>query len=299
MLSHNDKKGIALCILSTAGIALQDALSKKLLEHLPIAQIIFSRHLVFTLFVVWWLSRHGRGIAELWHTLRRSKNIPMQLLRSTLMVLEIAVFFWGLQYVGIAEAHAVFMLFPILASLLAAPLLNEQLTRRKLLALLIGFIGALLIIRPGSGVFHPALLIILAAAVIFALYHVITRRTATRDGFDISMAYMAVIALLWSAPPGIVSWNSDAPMWIWPLLALATLVGIIVHLLIVKSLEYAPASLLQPYNYTLVGWAILFGWIFYGELLDALRIAGIVIVLAAGLYMLNDKTPGAAPHRRE
>ena len=291
MLSSNDKKGIFLCILSTACIVLQDVLSKKLLEFFPVGQIILVRHIVFVLFAVWWLARRGGGIAAFGRAFRRSSNIPIQLLRCSLMVMEIFVFFWALRYVGVAEAHAVFMLFPILTALLAALLLREQLTRRKLVALALGFAGAMLIIRPGGDAFNPALLVTLGAAFLFALYNVTTRHVAGRDSFDVSMVYMATVALLWSAPPGLLGWNSEAPPLLWWLLALATVVGIVVHLLIVKSLEYASASLLQPYNYTLVGWALLFSWVFYGEVLDMLSIAGIVIVLAGGLYMLGGKTP--------
>lgn len=288
MLSAADKKGIALCILSTTCIALQDAISKKLLGYFSISQIIFVRHVVFVAFAVWWLSRRG-GLENFFAAFRRARSIPMQIFRSSLMVLEIAVFFLALRHIGIAQAHAVFMLFPILTTLLAWLLLGETLSRRKIVALLLGFAGALLIIRPGSEQFHPALLITLAAAFLFALYNVVTRSATARDGFGTSMAYMASVALLWSAPAGIATWSSEAPPEIWLLLALVTAVGISVHLLIVKSLEYAPASLLQPYNYTLVGWAILFGWLFYGETLDLAHIAGILMVLFAGLYMLGGK----------
>lgn len=296
MLSANEKKGIALCILSTTFIAFQDVVSKKLLGTFSVSQVIFVRHIVFVMFAIWWVSRRG-GIANYFATFRRAASVKMQLLRSSLMVLEIAVFFWGLQYVGIAEAHAVFMGFPILATLLAALLLREQLTPRKIIALAAGFIGALLIIRPGSSAFDPALLIILGAAFLFALYNVITRATA-RDGFDVSLVYMSLVALVWSAPAGLATWHHDAPPEIWLLFAFATLIAIAVHLLIVKSLEYAPASLLQPYNYTLVGWAILFGWLFYDEVLDGLHFAGIFIVLAAGLYMMGfprSRKPPAKP----
>ncbi|MCH9757906.1 MAG: DMT family transporter, partial [Proteobacteria bacterium] len=288
MLTADDKKGIALCILSTICIALQDIMSKKLLGYFSIGQIIFVRQVVFLFFAIWWLSRR-HGIGNFFSAFRRASNIPMQILRSSLMVLEIAVFFSALRYVGVAEAHAVFMLFPILATLLAWLLLGEALTKRKLIALFLGFIGALLIIRPGSQAFEPALLIVLCAAFLFALYNVLTRRATARDGFDISLVYMATVGLLWSIPVGVTSWESNVPPQVWLLLALVTVTGIVVHLLIVKSLEYAPASLLQPYNYTLIGWAMLFAWLFYGELLDALHIVGIAIVLAAGLYMLGSK----------
>ncbi|WOV91077.1 MAG: DMT family transporter [Candidatus Zeuxoniibacter abyssi] len=284
MKTENFKKGVALCLLSTLVIAGQDTMSKTLVQHLSLGQIVMVRHIFFVAFALWWIMRDGNGIDGL----RRafvSVNRNMQILRSVLMTTEILVFFAGLQYIGVAQAHAVFSLFPILATLMAALLLREKLNAKSMAALALGFVGALLVIRPGGDVFEPGALIILAAAFLFALYNVITRFSTHRDGFKTSMAYMAFIGLIISTPWGLYDWRPIPNELILTLLITLCFSGTAAHLLIVKSLEYASASALQPYNYAIVGWAALFGWLFYGELLDSLHTLGIVIIVTGGLIM--------------
>ena len=284
MAMSPQSKGIALCLLSTLLIVLQDSMSKKLLQEFSIAQIIFIRHIGFVLFAWWWAVRRE---GYFWRLFGNARRPTMQVLRSVLMVAEIYVFFIGLREIGVAQAHAIFMLFPIWTTLMASLFLREALSLRIFIALALGFLGALLIIRPGSAVFQAASLTIVLASVLFGLYHVVTRYAASRDGFRTSMAYMAVVGLLVSAPPGLWQWRPIVGGEMMLLMFLLTISGIIVHLLIVKSLEYASASVLQPYNYALVGWAALFGWLFYGERLDWLHYAGIGVILCGGLLMMG------------
>ena len=131
MKTENFKKGVALCLLSTLVIAGQDTMSKTLVQHLSLGQIVMVRHIFFVAFALWWIMRDGNGIDGL----RRafvSVNRNMQILRSVLMTTEILVFFAGLQYIGVAQAHAVFSLFPILATLMAALLLREKLNAKSM-----------------------------------------------------------------------------------------------------------------------------------------------------------------------
>lgn len=287
MTISDKNKGIALCLLSSLIVVTQDALSKELLQHFAIAQIIFLRQLVFILFSFWWVTRGGGGWRRFCGVFAATKGVKLQVLRSVMMVAEIGVFFWGLRYVGIAKAHSIFMLFPILATLIAVLWLREEATKILAFALLAGFAGAMLIIRPGSGVFQPEALIILLASSMFALYNVMTRRATERDGFAVSMVYMGVIGALATAPFAFYFWQPSSDPLHWLLMGLLTITGAAAHLLIVKSLEYAPASVLQPYNYVLVVWAVLFGWIFFGEVLDLLDTLGIFIILFSGLALMS------------
>ena len=280
-------KGIFLCLLSSLVIASQDAISKELLQHFSIAQIIFLRQIVFVLFSFWWAARSG-GWRRYVAAFAATKGMKMQIARSVLMVVEIGVFFWGLRYIGLAKAHSIFMLFPILATLIAVIWLREEMTRAIGVALAIGFTGVVLIIRPGGGAFQVESLIILLAAFLFATYHVMTRFATARDGFVVSMVYMGLVGMLISAPFGVYFWQHSSDPWHWLLMAILTLTGITAHLLIVKSLEYAPASVLQPYNYAIVAWAILLGWIFFGEVLDGLHFAGIAAIFFSGLLVIGD-----------
>ncbi len=283
----NQSKGIAICLLSTLCIVLQDSLSKHMLQQFSIAQIIFVRHIGFIIFAWWWAMTTEKTPLAFFNLFKRAKNPWMQVLRSVLMVIEIAVFFTGLQYIGIAKAHALFMLFPILATLMAIPILKESVGIKEVIALLLGFTGAMFIIRPGSGVFEIHSLIIVGAAFLFALYNVITRFSTITDGFRVSMVYMSTIGLIASAPLGIAQWETPTTPTLWLLIILLTISGILCHLLIVKSLEYTKASVLQPYNYVLIGWAALFGWLFYGELLDIYDYIGILCMLCGGLFMMG------------
>ncbi|MFG0465372.1 DMT family transporter [Pseudomonas putida] len=274
-------RGIGLCLLAMLVFASQDAITKVLVQDFAVAQFVMVRYWLFVVFALAYTHWCG-GIAAA----ARSRHPWLQLLRSLLAVGEIAIFSLGLRYLGLAESHALFAIFPLLALALARLWLGEQIGLRRWLAAAVGFLGTLIILRPGLGLFEPAALVPLSAALSFAVYNLVTRRVSQADGFSTNMLYMAVVGALASSAFGLPVWRAPSPSE-WGLLGVLSVSGIVAHLLLIKALAYAPAAVLQPFNYSLLVFATLIGLLVFGEFPDALTLVGAALVLAGGLYAIG------------
>ncbi|MCY1547204.1 Riboflavin transporter [compost metagenome] len=179
-------------------------------------------------------------------------------------------------------------MFPLLTLALAGLLLGEPIGPRHWLAAIVGFIGTLVILRPGFGIFEPAALIPLFAAMAFAAYNLLSRRISQADSFATNMLYMAAVGTIASSCFGIPVWLSPSATE-WLLLAVYSFAGVVAHLLLIKALEYAPASVLQPFNYTLLVFATLVGLLVFNEFPDLFTIAGGALVLAGGMLAMRAK----------
>jgi len=280
------RRGVVLCLLAMLVFASQDGITKFLVKDFSIAQLLMVRYWVFVVvaigFVAW---RGGVRVAA------RSALPWLQIIRSLLALGEAALFGWGLQHLGLAESHALFSVFPILTLALAGLLLGEFIGLRRWIAVIVGFAGTLVILRPGLGLFDPAALIPLLAALTFAAYNLLSRRISQADSFATNMLYMAVVGAIASTCFGIPAWLPPSPME-WALLGIYAVAGMIAHLFLIKALEYAPAAVLQPFNYTLLVFATLVGLLVFGEFPDIWTIAGAALVLAGGVFAAS--TPRAA-----
>lgn len=288
--SRSHRIGIFLCLLALFIIACQDGLTKFLIRDYPVAQLVMFRFWMFAGFAAIFASlRGGLGAAA------RSRRPLLQIFRSLIFVSEIGLFAFGLHYLGLAEIHALIATFPLIATALAIPILGEHVGWRRWLGVTIGFAGALTIVRPGLGVFQWPALIPLGCAFLFAIYNLTTRLVSFRDSFETSTLYMAVIGCVAATLVGLPQWRMpDAQGWL--LLAVFSSMGIVGHMLFVKALEFAPASLLQPFNYTLMVWATLIGFAVFGELPDFWTIAGAALIVGGGGYVIwRERRLGRTP----
>lgn len=278
--ARSHRTGILLCLLALFTFACQDALSKVLVRDYAVSQIIMVRFWAFAVFAIVYVSLRG-GLAGA----MRSRRPWLQIFRSALLIAEMIVFILALRHIGLADIHALFATFPLMATLLAVPVLGEAVGWRRILGVLAGFAGALVIVRPGTGLFDPAALIPLAAALMFALYNLMTRLASFHDGFETSMFYLAVVGCVCATAAGLPFWKTpDATGW--QLLAAVSCTGIVSHMMLIKALEYAPASLLQPFNYTLLVWASVIGFFAFGELPDGWTVAGATLIVGSGGYVI-------------
>ncbi|MDA8022102.1 MAG: DMT family transporter [Gammaproteobacteria bacterium] len=270
---------IGMLLIATLFFASQDALTKHLVQTLPASQIVAVRFFFFALFALAYVRRRT-GIRAAF----RSRHAPLQICRGLLLSGEIIVFAYAIQFLGLAEMHTLFACFPLLVTALSAPLLGERVGWRRWLAVICGFIGTLIILQPGRGVFDPAALIALCAALMFALYNLLTRKVARDDSFDTSLAYMGVVGFVGAMLIAPFYWtpvNATEAAW---LLCIST-TSIIGHLLLIKSLELAPAVILQPFNYFILVWAMIIAFLLYGEVLSAASLFGAAIVVASGVFI--------------
>lgn len=275
-------KGILFCLAAMLAFASQDAVTKILVKDMPVAQIVMVRYWVFALFALIWVMRTG----SILHAIKAT-SLRLQVLRSILSIAEIALFNIALRYLGLAEAHSLMAVFPLLAIALAVPILKERVSRSCWLAVAIGFLGTLIILRPGLDVFKLASLIPLSAALCFAGYHVVTRQvTSSGDSFNTNVLYMALIGCLGASVFGVPSWQAPSnEQWGW--LAVISILSVVAQLLLVKALEYAPASVLQPFNYSLLVFATAIGFVVFGELPDLWTVLGAGVVILSGLYVIH------------
>lgn len=277
--SNANMRGILLLIVATIVFAAQDAITKGLTNQLPVAQIVFVRFTAFTVMALCVVRMRMPLLKAL-----RSKVPGKQIVRCLMMCAEVGLFTFALRYIGVAEIHAIFSCFPLFIVALSGPILGESVGWRRWSAVGIGFVGTLIILRPGTGVFEPTALLAILCALIYAMYNLMTRLVSRHDRFETSLLYFGVVGMVASAIPAALVWKTPSGEAAW-LLAGVCLCSMTSHLLLIKALELAEANVLQPFNYLILVWAMLMGWVFYGEVLDAFAIAGAVLVTASGLYI--------------
>jgi len=278
------RRGIGLCLLAMLIFASQDGITKFLVRDFAVAQLLMVRYWTFLLAAIAFLAWRGGARAA------TCSAMPLlQVLRALLALGEAALFGWGLRHLGLAESHALFAVFPLLTLALAGVLLGEAIGIRHWIAAVVGFAGTLVILRPGVGLFEPAALIPLLAALTFAAYNLLSRRISQADSFATNLLYMAVVGAVASSCFGIPAWLPPSPTE-WALLGVYAVTGMIAHLLLIKALEYAPAAILQPFNYSLLVFASLVGLLVFGELPDIWTIAGAALVLAGGMYAARTRS---------
>ncbi len=275
-----DRRGILICIVAMAAFACMDAMTTFVVRDYAPAQIMMIRYWAFCLCALAFVQRTV-GIRAAFASARPG----LQFVRSMLLAVETIVMAMALGLLGLAETHALFAVFPLIATGLAVLFLGEPIGWRRGIALMAGFAGALIIIRPGIGVFHPAALLPLAAATIFAGYHIVTRLVSHHDNFHTSFAFMAMIGALLLTPLGLAQWRAPSAEG-WMYLSAMAVLGVFGHALLVKGLEYTPATVLQPFNYFLLAWATVIGVTVLGEPVDWLNIAGAAVIVCAGLFTM-------------
>ena len=277
--AEQSTKGIILLVIATLLFAGQDAITKHLTQTVEIAQIINVRFFFFSLFaIVFALRRSGLKAAF------NSSAPKLQIFRGLLICIEIGVFAYTLRYIGLAELHTIFACFPLIVTLLSVPILGESVGWRRGLAVFVGFIGTVIIIDPGAGVFSPFAIMGLSCAFMFALYNLITRKVSKVDSFETSLLYFGVVGFFasllvvpfyWQAP------NQNEILWLLTI----SITGIMGHLLLIKALQLASAVILQPFNYFVLLWATGIGYFIYDEVLALQTLAGAALVVASGVFI--------------
>lgn len=271
--------GISVMVLATFVFALQDTITKTLTVDLPVAQIVFVR---FTAFAIMALIIAHREVGL--RAAFASSAPAVQLLRCLIMCAEIALFAYALRFLGIAQMHALFACFPLFVAALSVPLLKEAVGWRRWLAVVIGFAGTLIILRPGTTVFDPYALLPLACAVLYALYNLLTRRVSRQDSYATSLVYFGVVGAVASGVFVIGNWqevSSESARQ----LGYLCVASIIAHMMLMKALQLTEAVVLQPFQYLVLPWAMVMGYLIFGETLDAMTLIGAAVVVGSGVFV--------------
>ncbi len=271
--------GIGLLLVATVLFAWQDVITKQLTATVSVTQIMLVRFAAFALFAFVYAHRKC-GIAAA----TKSMLPGLQLVRCLTMCIEIGLFAYAIKFLGVAEIHAIFSCFPLIVTALSVPLLGEKVGWRRWLAVFIGFVGTLIIVQPGTGVFNPAALLALLCVLLYSFYNILTRKVSRRDSFETSLLYFGVVGLVASLIAVYGRWQTPDTHTIL-LLGGICVTSVSAHLLLIKALEVTSAVVLQPFNYFILVWAIVLGYFVFGEVLELHQVVGACIVVASGLYV--------------
>ncbi len=280
-------RGIALMGAGLFLFAAVDAMGKFLTGSLHPIQIVWSRQLGLVLGVLVLLAIRGRKLL-------RSANPKIQIARGVVAACSATLFVAAVAYVPLADAVAVSFVAPFIVTLLGAVILREPVGIRRWSAVIIGFLATLIVIRPGMGVIHPAMGLVLLAAAFFAVRQVISRVMSGSDATSTTVAYTALVSgFLLSLPLPFV-WKT--PVWGWEVTILITMActAAFAEILVIKALEAAQAVVVAPVQYSMLIWGTFYGWLVFGQLPDLWTWTGALIIVATGLYTLNRERIAAA-----
>ena len=245
-----------------------------------------------SLFVVWSrLAVHaaiygvGAGLIKRQPILRIG-SWPLQVLRAVCMASATVFNFVALQYLQLAETVAIFFVAPLVVTALAGPMLGEWVGWRRWAAIVGGFLGVLVMARPGTSIFQPALALSVLSMLSYSMYVLLTRMLANRETPESLVFVSAAVPMLLLTP--VLFWNWTPPATPAQLVLVLTLgvYGLVGHTLFVKAYKLASTGALAPYTYVQIPVMVLFGWLLFGDLPDLPTVVGIAIIACAGLYIL-------------
>jgi drug/metabolite transporter (DMT)-like permease len=276
----NVGRGIAFALIAILIFSSQDAVSKLLVQSVSPFQMTMMRFWGFAAFSLALAWRQGN-----FRQAFRSTQPLAQVLRGGLLVADIWMYVIALSSVPLAEVQAITLVYPLLVTLFAVPLLGEKVGIFRLSAVAVGFLGALVIIRPGGVPLGWGVLFALGSGACYGLYIVLTRKVSATDTTTTSMVYVGVVGLVISSAVGVFFWQ---PLDLRTGLLVGYIMGtgVAAHGLMMLALALAPASVLQPFNYTSLPWAIVLSYVVFQQLIDPVSLLGAAVIVGAGLVVM-------------
>ncbi|WP_386625152.1 DMT family transporter [Sulfitobacter geojensis] len=277
--SNNIPLGIGLMIATTFVFAVQDGLSRHLAGEYNVLMVVMIRYWFFAAFVVAIARRNAGGV----RAAAQTHQPVLQAFRGVLLAAEICVMVAAFTVLGLVESLAVFTCYPLLVAALSGPVLGESVGWRRWLAIGAGFVGVIIILQPGMGVFDPAAVIPLVSATLFAIYGLLTRYAARLDTTATSFFWTGTAGAVAMTLVGLWLWE---PMtgtdWIYMMFLCVT--GVTGHWLLIRCYEVAEASAVQPFAYFQLAFGAIIGISVFGETIRTNVAIGAAIIIAAGLF---------------
>ncbi|MCW5729871.1 MAG: DMT family transporter [Alphaproteobacteria bacterium] len=274
-------RGIFLMMLAVALFAMLDTVVKYLGQHYPVPGLVFARYGVHLLVMLILLApRRGLGLL-------RTSRPGIQILRSLLLLGASFFFFTALQYLPLAEAAAIGFVTPFLVTAFSVPLLGEKVGIRRWSAVAAGFLGVLVIIRPGAEAFTVGAVFPLLMALCYSIYQILTRKISAHEDAIVSLFFTALVGTLVMSAVLPFAWVTPATAWHGALVVATGCLGAFGHFALIKALAHAPASVLAPFSYSQLLWVTLFGFLVFGDLPDGIAVLGMAIIIASGLYIAS------------
>jgi len=279
--------GIGLMLLSMFVFSAVDTIAKVLTTDFHPLQIVWTRQLGLVAGVFVMMALRGASLFE-------TKHRKLQFARGLMAALSAALFITAINYVPLADAIAVTFVAPFVVTMFSALLLKEKVGIHRWSAVIVGFLGTLVILRPGFDGFEPALLLAVLAAVLFAFRQIISRYLSGSDKTETTVAYTALVAVMVLFIPLPFVWQTPVSGFHLLLMAIMAILAGLGELLVIKALEVALAVVVSPVHYTILIWGSLYGYFVFGDFPDYLTWIGAIIIILSGLYTLYRERKRAA-----
>jgi len=274
--------GMIFAVMAYFSFSLLDAVQKTAIIYHSVFQILFIKY-CFVLLLSLIESQRKKN-----YSFYLSGNVKIQILRSVLSIIESGCFILSFRYLSLADAHSIAALTPVLVVALSAIILREHVSLKTWIAIFVGFVGVLIIMRPGLSIFDPKSLIPLAGAFFLSIYQIITRKASESDPNETSLFYTSIIGVILM---GIIGYNFWQPLMEYSLIyfiAIGFFFSLGLYFQII-ALSMARAGIIQPFHYTLIFWAIILGYIFYDDFPDIPTLIGGLVITVSGVYTLYIK----------
>ena len=283
MIKSKENLGIFFGALAFFIFATSDVLQKYATINHTIFQIIFFRYLF--LLIISFVESKRKNTKFFYKT----KNLKLQLARSLTSVIETVFFVSSFKYLSLASVHTVASLAPVFVIILSMLFLKEKIDKRLWSIIFFGFLGVLIILRPGFEIFDIKSLLPLGAGFFFGLYQVITKKASEYDSDETSLFFTSIFGLIIITVLLFIYWQPFTliSFFILPLIGLMMTLA---HYSLIIALARAPASKIQPFHFTLIFWAILFGYVFYNDVPDIPTLVGGFIIALTGIFVIKNQS---------
>jgi drug/metabolite transporter (DMT)-like permease len=271
--------GILSMLVASSLFPVMNGLVQILSARYATEQIVWARaasHFVFILAL--FAPAYGAALV-------RTGTLKWQVIRSGVHLVSMICFFTGVKYLPLAKASSISFLAPFFVALLAWPILGERMTAGRMVAVLVAMLGALIVIRPGTDVFHWASLFMLGSALCYGLYQILTRRVARHDSAETSAVYSALVGTVVMSIVAPFVWVPVAGLADAALLFSLGIIGGLGHYFVARAMTYAQASIVAPFGYWQLVGAVIVGYLISGYLPDAFTWLGAGIIVSAGVYI--------------
>jgi len=279
---HQPLKGIFLFITAIFLISIVDTICKFFTKDLHAIQIVWGY--LIGINVTLWIFFFIRG--EKLSKLVKSNRLVLQLIRPAFLICSISSLFLGLTYLPIAEATAIGFVAPLFITALSVPILREKVGIHRWSAVVIGFLGVIIIVRPGTEFWHIASIMPLLGAFFFALFQIMTRLLSATENTYTTLFYTGIGGLGWSSLMVPFVWSPMLRIHFFVFISIG-IMGAIAHLCMISAFDRAEASFLAPYNYTKLLWVAVLGYIIFGDIPSLEMWLGAFIIVSAGFYVFS------------
>jgi drug/metabolite transporter (DMT)-like permease len=277
--ARNRLIGIGLVSCCFMLFTVLDGSAKWLVTVMPVLMVVWLRfvtHAVFATLLLYPIKKNS---------LFRTKHLRWHLARALMFMLMTGMNFWALQYLQLTVTASIFFTVPIIIALISARMLNEKLDAGRWAAIAAGFAGVLVIVHPWSAEFHPAMILAIANAFLYALFNLMTRHLAAYDPPETIQYLPAVGAAIGLTPFAIAVWEWPEGALEWAIACLLGVLGGLGHYLLALAHRYAPSSVLAPFLYQQVIYMALFGYLVFSDVPSLNVWIGAAIVIGSGLYL--------------